>query len=201
MLQSRSGHANRRLHRGFSLLEALIVVAVTLVLVAMASKGFLRAQYTYSINSAARQVGSVIQLARSKATARNNRYQVQIDTTSGTYSLMYCSAQNLTATPVTCDAYALDSPTAQTNLPAGVTFVVPAGVTVAPVGAGAPSQAANMTFNSRGLLIDNSSPTPIDLRCFYLARTGVKAMAVCTTLSGRTAIYALNAAGTGWNEQ
>ncbi len=191
MLQPRRSRAigAERWQAGFSLLEAIIVVAITLVLVALTSKAMFSAWSNYTISTTARQIGSVAQVARSKATGRNNRYRVTVNTSDGTYRMEYCSTLDTSTTPASCSAWTLDPQSADYTLGSGVSFST-SGLSVAAPGESSVTQAADMTFNSRGVLIDSSS-NPLDSACFYMQRSGTRPAAVCTSMVGKTTVYQL----------
>lgn len=166
-----------------------MVVAITLVLVALTSKAMFSAWANYSISTTARQMSSALQVARSKATGRNNRYRVTVNTSAGTYRMEYCSTLNTATTPATCSAWSLDPQSADYPLASSVSFST-TGLTVAAPGEAAITQASDMTFNSRGVLIDGSN-NPLDSACFYMQRSGTRPTAVCTTMVGKTTVYQL----------
>lgn len=197
--KSKPGQAGRQ--QGFSLLEAIMVVVVTLVLVALTAKSMLSARDNYNLSSAARQVASLAQLARTKAMARFTRFQVKVSTTgttANTYRMEVCTSPN--ATTNACDAWDLDPLSADTPLPSGVTFSTSQITGKGAAGETPAAQATEMTFNSRGLLWDSPNKTPADVRCFYLqSRTLRRPMAVCSTMVGQTTVYRLY--GTNWEKQ
>lgn len=198
MLKSISGRAFARSSTGgFSLLEAIIVVAITLVLVALTGKGMLSALNNYNISSAARNIASDAQLARSKATANQKRYRLSITTSPARYLIQWCN----TLSGNNCTTWVGDTQSGSNPLPGGVSFTVPSGVSVTPMDATTPAQATDITFNSRGLLIDNSTGSGIPFRCYYLAGNQTAAYAVCATLTGRAMVFKLNPAGTVWTQQ
>lgn len=191
--------------RGFSLIEVLIVVAITLVIIALAAPQLRTAVNNYRINGTARQIQAVAQLARVKATSGNTRYRVHRDTdaatSAGTYELQRCM-DSATSRTNPCATWQLDATAAVTFLPTGVTFStygISAGPPIAP---GAPVQATDVVFNSRGLLFDETAlpnGAPASNRCFYLAGTKTRAVAVCSVLTGRTVLYRLY--GSAWELQ
>lgn len=66
-----------------------------------------------------------------------------------------------------------------------------------PPGASAVTQATEVTFNSRGLLVDTSG-NAIASKCFYL-QGGGQSWVTCTNLTGKTSLYRLS--GSAWQQQ
>jgi hypothetical protein len=189
-----------RAEAGFSLLEAILVVSVTLVLVALTGKAMFSALNNYKLSSSARNVAAAVQLARVKATARNNRFRVLTDTTGTvhTFRIERCTGHDTSTNPPGCSGWALDAQSADTALAGAVELSIVGITTTAPGDTSGPHQAAGMTFNSRGLLI-GSDNSPAENACFYLQRTGSRPMAVCTTMVGKTTIYRWS--GATWQVQ
>jgi prepilin-type N-terminal cleavage/methylation domain-containing protein len=78
----------RGVHRqsGFTLVELLVAVAVSLVLLAVGAPSFLAWLPTMRLSSAARQVATDLQAARMKAISQNASFTVTFNTGAGTYS-------------------------------------------------------------------------------------------------------------------
>lgn len=178
----------RRGQRGFSVLELVVVVAITLVLVALTGKAMFSAVNAYRVSSSARQIASWVQVARMKATARDTRYR--IITSGRTYSMQRYNRGS--------SAWEDDPGTVAITLPPGVNFsaTTPVSLSTPPEGSTL-SQATDMTFNSRGLLVNNSGP--IDRQCLYIQGQTTQPYAVCTTLPGRTTVYRWN--GSVWQRE
>jgi len=184
---------------GFSLLEAVIIVAVTLVLVGLTGKAMFSARDNYNVTGAARQIASLAQVARTRAMAGDTRFRLVIDTTARTYSAEMCN-KNTSGTG--CDSWSVASGTAPTVLPPRVNFTTttPISIPAPPPGNGtAVTQATEMTFNSRGLLFDTASGQPTDTRCFYIQGNNKRPMAICSTMTGQTSVFLL--AGSNWQRQ
>jgi Tfp pilus assembly protein FimT len=184
---------------GFSLLEAIIIVAVTLVLVGLTGKAMFSARDNYNVTGTARQIASLAQLARTRAMAGDTRFRLVIDTTARSYSTEMCN-KNTSGTG--CDSWSVASGTAPTLLPPRVNYstTTPVSISAPPPGNGtAVSQATEMTFNSRGLLFDTTSGQPTDTRCFYIQGNTKRPMAVCSTMMGQTSVFQL--AGSQWKRQ
>lgn len=69
-------------HRGFTLTEILVVVAIFSILAAIAVPNWSTLLPTYALNSAARQVQSGLNNIKSQAAARNASYRLSFSTTS-----------------------------------------------------------------------------------------------------------------------
>lgn len=191
MRLSAEGKAHRRNQRGFSLLEAIIIVVVTLVLVALTGKSMLSARDNYNLTTATRQVASVVQLARTRAMSHDTRYKVVIDTTARVYRMEVC---NKNSANTACDSWSPDATSGSVPLPPTVDFSIttPVSVTAPPPGSGTTvTQATEMAFNSRGLLFDITANAPTDTRCFYIQGNNKRPMAVCSTMVGQTNVFRL----------
>ena len=184
---------------GFSLLEAVIIVAVTLVLVGLTGKAMFSARDNYNVTGAARQIASLAQVARTRAMAGDTRFRVVIDTTARAYSTEMCN-KNTSGTG--CDSWSVARGTAPTLLPPRVNYstTTPVSISAPPPGNGtAVSQATEMTFNSRGLLFDTTSGQPANTRCFYIQGNNKRPMAVCSTMMGQTSVFQW--VGSEWKRQ
>jgi Tfp pilus assembly protein FimT len=183
------------------MLELVIVVAIVLVLATMAIPQFLTALNNYRINDAGRQLQSLATSAHVKASARNTRYRVLVDATAGTYILQYCTDDTATRTNP-CTAWGTDPESATITMPRSISFSTTGITTAPPVTCTTPpcttvTQSASMVFNSRGLLFDETVNAPADNRCFYLAGTGARAVAVCSVMTGRAIVY-VKTSSTTW---
>lgn len=185
---------------GFSLLEAIIIVVVTLILVALTGKAMFSARDNYNLTSAARQIASTAQLARTRAMARDTRFRLLVDTSARTYETKMC---NKNADGTACDSWSTADGTAPVMLPPRVEFSTSTPVSIAapPPGNGTTvTQAADMSYNSRGLLSDHSTGQPVDSRCVYLqGSNNSRPIAVCSTMVGQTAVFRLS--GGNWTRQ
>ena len=166
---------------GFSLLEVILVVAITLVLTAMTARSMGGAIGNYRLNTTSRNLTALAQLAKVKATARDTRYR--ISTSGSTYQLDRFDR--------TTSTWVMESNTAAYNLAPGVTFSTTGITTAPPIESPTPAvtQATNMTFNTRGLLIDDATGAAVNSRCFYLRGVPRYPNAVCSSLAGRSVVY------------
>lgn len=177
-LRSRQSDASQS---GFSIIEVIIVVAIVMILAALTGRAMWSAVGTYRLTSAGRSIAALSQLAKIKATARNERYRVTANSATSTYRL-----ERWNGSAWVPDAGAEDNP-----LPPGVTFVTTA-VASPPTSGGMTLSAGpdtEMAFNTRGLLVNGTAPAPINSRCFYLTSSTTRVLAVCSTLAGRTTVY------------
>lgn len=198
MLKRRSRSLRRASPQtGFSLLEAIIVVAIILVLAGLTGKGMFSAIYAYRVSSSARQVSAAAQLARVKAMSRNGRYRLYANAATNRYRIERCTQ------PTGCDlpsaTWNADQGSDWVPLPAGVSFTkdTPVSLTTAPPGMGStPAQATDMTFNTRGLLMNGANP--LDYACFYVQGQANPPYAVCSTLPGSTIVFRFR--GSNWEK-
>jgi prepilin-type N-terminal cleavage/methylation domain-containing protein len=112
------GTNSRRPARGFSLLELMIVVGITLVVAAVAIPGVLTATQNFKLRSTASNISGVVQRARMLSVARNTYYPVLSSTTTNVTSVFLGNANDFTASTT------LRTATDQTNIIAvgGVVF-------------------------------------------------------------------------------
>jgi Tfp pilus assembly protein FimT len=173
--------------RGITLPEVLMVVAISMVMAALTSHSMQSAVNVYQVTRSCRQLAALAQMAKIHAAGRATRYRLRIDATNRRYLVEYCSSSS----GADCTAWTADPYTGQTQLPTGVSFTA-AGIGVAPPEQSSVTLASEMTFNSMGLLYDESGHQLADGRCFYLqASSGERPMAVCATMAGKTTVYQL----------
>jgi len=173
--------------RGITLPEVAIVVAMSMVMAALTSQSMQSAVNVYQMTRSCRQLSALAQMSKIHAAGRATRYRLRIDATNRQYLVEYCSSSSGTD----CTAWTADPYTGRTQLPTGVSFTA-AGIGVTPPEQGSVTLASEMTFNSMGLLYDESGHQLADGRCFYLqASSGERPMAVCATMAGKTTVYQL----------
>lgn len=71
---------------GFTLMEMIVAIAVSMIVLAVGTPSFLSWMPTIRLTSAARQVATDLQVARMKAISQNANNTVTFNTTSGTYT-------------------------------------------------------------------------------------------------------------------
>lgn len=72
--------------RGFTLMELMVAVAVSMIVLAVGTPSFLSWLPTMRLSSAARQIATDLQVARMKAISQNASYTVTFNTSSATYT-------------------------------------------------------------------------------------------------------------------
>ena len=172
--------ATRGSQSGFSLIEVIIVVIIVMVMAAMAAKWMGPAIASYRLSGTAHEIAAAAQLARIKATTSDARFRVFPNTGARTYRMEFKTRTG---------SWTLDPLSADYPLPTGVNFDT-TGITVAPPGQ-TTTQATAMVFNTRGLLINDSTGAPVDGRCFYLQGNTDRPFAVCANLTGKITVYRL----------
>lgn len=87
-------HTVRRLlcHHGFTVLEAIVAMAIVGVLMAIAVPTWIILVPTYSLNSAARQIQSELHRIKMQAVAENVTFQLAFSEISGSYTVQRVSA-------------------------------------------------------------------------------------------------------------
>jgi Tfp pilus assembly protein FimT len=176
------------------------VLVILSVVTVLAVPSFVSLLNGYQLNDTARKLQALATLAHVKAAARNTRYQLAINTTTSQFTLQYCT-DAVTSRMNPCSAWGKDETSETQSLPKSVTFST-TGLTTSPSvvtcssAPCAPTQATEMTFNSRGILFDESANSSADSRCFYLAGKSGTPIAICSVLTGRTTVYTLS--GTNW---
>lgn len=170
--------------RGFTMVELVIIIAISLVMVALTGKSMVSAVENFKVSTAARQVMASVQVAHLKAPANNTRFRVRIDATAGTWVLERCTAPCTDTT-----GWSTDQGYVPITLPQNVRFSA-AGITVIPPDQSSVAQATEMTFNTMSMLCTGSGQ-PASGRCFYIQGSSDRPMAVCSNMVGRTALYRL----------
>ena len=164
---------------GFSIIELIIVVVIIMVLAGMAAKWMSPAIRSYRLSGTAFEIAATAQLARIKATTGDARFKVKRNTSPArTYRTEFKTRTG---------SWTLDPLSADYPLPTGVNFDT-TGITAAPPGQ-TTTQATAMVFNTRGLLINDSSGAPVDGHCFYLQGNTDRPFAVCANLTGKITVY------------
>lgn len=75
-----------RKQAGFTLMEMIVAIAVSMIVLAVGTPSFLSWMPTIRLTSAARQVATDLQVARMKAISQNTNNTVTFNTTTGTYT-------------------------------------------------------------------------------------------------------------------
>jgi prepilin-type N-terminal cleavage/methylation domain-containing protein len=196
---------------GFSLLEVLVVVAILLTLIALATPSLIRAINTYRLESTARNVSSLIQRTRFEAMRRNRttctRFQL-----AGAEGRYFMNLQGAPPDPCTEPA-----PTADPGEPAVVT---PGNIVWYSGGAPAlppdldglpPGYAATLlpgygvTFSPRGVAIDAAGNMVNQIQAIcLLGQPGVdfpnvnQAVLITVTPTGSVKLFRWERSATAW---
>lgn len=136
--------------RGFTMIEATIVVFIAGVIAAFATPKIMNAMRQYRVTMAVRQMSDLIQRAKAEAVSQNRNVTLRVDTANNRAGL------------VIRDAAGTEVGVQYVPLPQGVRFVLPSGTVPAPT-TGAPTSASvsfpaqsgssavfEQDFNSRG---------------------------------------------------
>lgn len=192
-----------RVERGFSLIEALVAMAVLGVLAAMAVPMVSAASSNVKLRDQADNLSNLVSLAKMRATARFARARVYVDRANSQYVMQLWNAT----------AGTWDNDSAVTTLPVGVSFGFGAlaspppnsqpAIDFASLCKDAMGNDVNNTscimFNSRGIPID-SLGSPKGGNAFYLTDgTGVRAITV--TMTPLILNWWSSAAAAGWVRQ
>ncbi len=180
------GEAEINSQRGITMVEVVIVIAMSMVMAALTSQSMQSAVNVYQMSRSARQVVALVQQARIFATGKNTRYQLSIDTANRQYRIRYCSASS----GLTCTGWTDDLYSGPATLPKGVSFDA-SGITVIPPDQASVSLATDFTFNTMGLLWDETGGALSNGRCTYLQANGLRPLAVCAGMTGKTTLYRL----------
>jgi prepilin-type N-terminal cleavage/methylation domain-containing protein len=185
--------------RGFTAVELVIVTAITLILSAIAIPNFLRLTHTYRLRSDGDGLVSLLMVGRMRGAAKFAHAQVSCDTTSTA-----CPGAGLCT--LSMKQYGVNTYTAekqQVCLSPGISFGYPAST---PNGGTPPGQSGagngpyqgrsgqtnpyTITFNSRGLPIDDTSGSSVGNYAFYLKDAASNTyVAIGIDSSGRASLY------------
>jgi type II secretory pathway pseudopilin PulG len=191
---------------GFSLIEALIVVAISMILTAVAIPNIIQAVYSARLRSSAGDLAGLMQQARILATTNNTTYTVRYTTLNGKPAAYvdlnlngaYDAKEPVIYFPQTI-ALAAGAPTGSGGQPA-------AYVLAGDTGTGAYDNTNVLAFSSRGLPCAYDSPPTCTTPAakyfgYYLTQTrpiGPAAWgAVIVTKAGRSKVVTFN--GATWN--
>ena len=141
-----------RRQSGFTLAEALVVVAVAGLAMSMGLAGLDQALPSWRIDSASRDIAISLRAARAMATLESDNVLMPFDTTRGLYALVTETTPGITIE---------ESGIRYAELPPGVTFSRPDtgdAITFAPPAA--PSE-KTAVFDPSGLLLSNVRPADV----------------------------------------
>jgi prepilin-type N-terminal cleavage/methylation domain-containing protein len=186
---------------GFSLIELMFVAAIVGVLFIMTIPMIMSAASSFKLSGAARGIAAQLALARLRAAASFTQAQLNVtNSTAGTYELDLCTTKN-TATGA-CTTFTQDPNTGTQYLPSGITFAFPS--TFAQPGSsgqtGAYQQTYQIVFNSRGIPISGSPPTPTGSDALYLTNGAGQYYAITVYASGKVTLFRWQSSSSTWQE-
>lgn len=134
--------------RGFSLVETLAVVAMSLALGTLAIPSLIHSVQRENLNSASRNLASTLQAARFVAILRQGTYGVQINNSTHSFEVVQWNGsawQSMTNSDGSYDVFSSQK-------------IISPHVTISTTGLGTSNIVA---FNSRGELLDASGASPV----------------------------------------
>jgi hypothetical protein len=182
-----SVRSSRPARKGFSLLEVILSLGMSMALAAMTTPALYKAAESYKVAGAARGLASQLALAKMRAAAEFSQSQLNANVSAGSFTVQVYSK--------TSASFVTEGGT-QYLVP-GVVFAYPSGAP--PAGSQTPiGQTTPLLFNSRGMHIDGTgAPTGDD--ALYLGDvTSQYYYAVTISASGKVAIYSYNPKSNGW---
>jgi prepilin-type N-terminal cleavage/methylation domain-containing protein len=192
----------RRYQRGFTLIEAILVLSIILIVSAIALPSFVRMRRVYQLNGATSQTVDIVKRARFNAIRQDGLVDCRIIFAAGNTQIWSDTNRNGIAEATESQAF----------LNGAVNFVAAAGVpntaglaTAVGGGGGGPAVVLNpvapatgiaMTFDQRGAVA-----APAGVNVFYLANTttadpGYRAVIVLP--SGSVQVWLTDSAGANW---
>jgi Tfp pilus assembly protein FimT len=205
--------------QGFSTLELLLVISISLILAALAIPGYNAIRQTLRISGDGRDLNGAINQAKLEAASGFTRARVYADLTANTFHIETwnktanggagcwqtegdtanpCTVpgtspvQNLSAA-VTFGFSSVGNPpqNTQTNFGQAPRCNVRNGLAL-----GVVSNTACIVFNSRGIPIDTTTGAPVGDDAFYITDNNT-VFGVTVGPTGVTQVWAINASGTG----
>ena len=182
--------------RGFTVIELVVTIAITLLLAAFAIPNAVAALRAYRLSSSARAAAHQLSLARLRAETEFTNAQLVVDPATNSYSVQLCNAAGKADNCTAAGDY--DNEGTQ-FLPSGISFgfgpaAVPAG------GQALLQQTLQTRFNSRGIpvLLDGSGNTnPNDV--IYVTDGVANTFAIGVTVGGHVRVWRYNMGG--WYQQ
>jgi len=144
-------HIGQRGRSGFTLIEMTIVLVIILIFLAMSLPFFANFSTSTGLNTAKREVGTILRTARSYAISRNENYDAYFNATPNPDAYSICR----TAVPTV----SIDK---TYQLPAGVSFSATTTVTFTPNGGLASGSPTSVTIISaqgvsKQITVDNAT--------------------------------------------
>jgi Tfp pilus assembly protein FimT len=176
---------------GFSLIQLMIVISITMILAAIAIPSAITLVQSYRLDGDVRAITAELGLARMRASALGAQTRVNFNTTANTYQLEVNSG----------GVWSVDTSTSAQNLAPGDTFGY--GSTSTPAGQQSPiaqgysgeSGCTCIYYNSRGIATD-SGGSASSQSAIYITNGNAYA-AVAVSLGGQPTAYKLN--GSVWS--
>ncbi len=195
---------------GFSTLELLSVVSIAAIIGALALPSALTALQGYRLHSDASGIASVFNVARMRAAAQYAPYRLNIQISSGTYTMEKLCGNTPTTVDSACTTayaafttpqiesgtqYVVQGDTFSSCRPKGIT-AYPGTVTADPSGCPTSLQ---FYFNTRGAAVDSSgSPLSNGGAVLYITNQNNLVDAVTISVGGRVTVWNWSSSATQW---
>jgi prepilin-type N-terminal cleavage/methylation domain-containing protein len=188
---------------GFSLVEVLTVVVITVILIALAVPSLISMVRNLRVGGDAHDLNGAIVLAKMRAASNFARARVYFDLSANTFHVEYRQATDTVwkseggtqylSTGVSFGYGSLSSP------PTGVSTLTQAPLCLQDDLTSTYSNTACIMFNSRGIPIDSTwAPTPND--AIYVT-DGTSVTGVTLSATGLTKIWRSDASAANWKQQ
>lgn len=189
---------------GFTTIELVVALAITLTLAAFAIPNAVVALRAYRLAGSARAIAHQLSLARLRAEAEFTNAQLVIDPATNSYSVQVCTTPTNTPGAINGQADNCTSAGDYNNegtqfLSSGISFGF-GSAGAAPAGQSPMQQTLQTRFNSRGIpiLLDGSGNTnPNDV--IYVTDGQGNCFAVSVSVGGHTRVWRFN--GSAWYQQ
>jgi Tfp pilus assembly protein FimT len=177
--------------RGFNLVEISIVVAVTIITLAIAIPQLYMMMQSYQSAVDARGIASQLNLARIRAASDFTQSQLNCNLTAGSCQLQICTTKGTTS----CTTFSNDGEALYLSASSSFGY----GTITTPAGSQSSIQnSATIVFNSRGIPVDSTGAATGNYG-LYVSDPGGLRYAVTVYASGRVSLWKFN--GTSWDAQ
>lgn len=170
--------------QGFSLLELIVVLSITLIVIVMGFPLVNSALKNYQLSGSAKGIANQLSLAKMRASADFTKTRLTFNLSQNSYQL---ETWKKSASAFQVEGGVL-------SLPPGVTFGYGA-ITTPAGGQSTILQTTPITFNSRGIPID-SGGVPVGNSAIYLGNAIGHYWAVTASVSGHVKVWRYE--GTAW---
>jgi len=201
----------RRLEQGFSLLEAMVALAVMLIVTAFAMVQSFGSVESYRVNAAMDIVISQLRVARQLAISQRRNVTVSFTTATSPQKITYAIVADSGPSLATADTYA--PPPVAVPIPPQVSFAQVTGVPDTPMALGTCSGAGiciggvanpttTMEFNPLGQFTDGSGVTALNGTIFLALPNQINTARAVTIMgsTGRVRAYTYVGSAGGWTE-